>query len=267
MSTLSPHWKTKQGSSLPPPSNPNRDTPIDLDLAEVDQRLRQEMQRLSAVNQELLGGKSRSDDRVQEEIGSLRRENADLRARVSELEQILLVAQNQEDKWAEARRDFESLLEEKSEVIRALHGKVKELQEAGAGSAAAAPQLTVNEQEVLQLQEELEEERRQLKEDEETLMKQMREMEMAMSKERAELARQRNEMQRLQADLNRELEQASRDSGLRERLQAFQRRTQDIGSRKAPSALPASATPNAAPTDTQEPEEKKGSGFFRKLFG
>ncbi len=65
--------------------------------------------------------------------------------------------------------------------------------------------------------------RRQLEEDEESLMQQMRQMEMAMSKDRAELARQRNEIQRMHNELNHEIEIASRDPGLRERLVALQR--------------------------------------------
>ena len=61
-----------------------------------------------------------------------------------------------------ARKEYESLLEEKSEVIRSLHLK---MQEGHAGVTAEVPR----EEELLALSEELERERAQLKEDEETL--------------------------------------------------------------------------------------------------
>src|SRR5262249_56612934 len=85
---------------------------------------------------------------------------------------------------AERKREYEALLEEKSEVIRSLHQKLQEYQER---PTAVAPK----EAELVALSEQLEQDRRQLQEDEESLMQQMRQMEMTMSRERAELARQR----------------------------------------------------------------------------
>ena len=60
-------------------------------------------------------------------------------------------------------------------------------------------------------------------------MAQMREMEISMAKERAEMARQKNEIQRLHSDIKRELEllQGS-DRAFTDRLVQFQRRSQDL---------------------------------------
>jgi hypothetical protein len=66
------------------------------------------------------------------------------------------------------------------------------------------------------------------------------------------MARQRQEVQRLQADLTREIEQSSRDPELKERLNSL-RRTQEP---KPTAAAPAAARP-----------EQKSSGFFRRMFG
>jgi DNA repair exonuclease SbcCD ATPase subunit len=184
------------------------------------------------------------------ELEILRSENAELRAKFDEIEQA----------WNERQREYESLLEEKSEVIRALHLKIQQWQEAASGGGApgaeGAPQAgPVNNaeehQKLLQLKRELDAQRHQLAEDEEALMVQMREMEMSMSRERAELARQRNELARIQSDLNRELEMASRDGGLRDRLAALQRRQEE-----------------AASVSNQTPTAKKtSSGLLRRIFG
>src|SRR5207245_674653 len=105
--------------------------------------------------------------------------------------------------------------------------------------------------------------RRRLQEDEEALMAQMREVEMAMSRDRAELSRHRAELQRMHGDLEREVEHASRDSGLRYRLLALTRRQQDQVRPKTMTALPQPAEQAPPP----EPSKKQNSGLFRRLFG
>ena len=103
-------------------------------------------------------------------------------------------------------------------------------------------------------------------------MQQMRQMELAMSRERVELARQRSELQRLHNDFQHELELASRDGSLRDRLAGLQRRHQEVMNQKgaAPSSVtrPAS-TPNLMPpVSAPTPAPKKGnSGLLRRLFG
>jgi hypothetical protein len=198
-----------------------------------------------------------------EEVEVLRGENAALRAKADELEQLLVVAaQDGEERWAERQREYESLLEEKSEVIRSLHQKIAELRE----RPSSAPALDIIEsndptpdrQELLRLKRDLEQERQQMATDEESMMAQMRTMEMALAKDRAELARQRAEVQRLQGDLKHDMETASRDGGLRDRLTALQRRNT--------TTTPTRATVNQdTPTPGQSPPSK--SGLFRRIFG
>ncbi len=187
-------------------------------------------------------------------------ENIELKKKLVELERQLHDARGTAKFWSEQQKDFESLLEEKSEVIRQLHLKLQEQSAAPSRPAAALPR----EEELLALHEELEQERRQLKEDEGALMQQMRDMEVQLSRERAELARQRNELQRLHREIKHELELAAREASLRERLQPLQRRHQELSHRKgeAPRDTP---VPGPAPkTESPRPTQ---SGIFRRLFG
>lgn len=221
--------------------------------------LSDELDRLAAVNAELLGrlrgapaaarpGEALVADADPASI--LRRENAELRARIEELEQ-LLASRDSEEAWAERLQEYEALLDEKSEVIRSLHLKLQEVQE---GNRRSPDEPIPKEEQLIQLKQELEEQQRQLHDDEESVMGQMRQMEMALSKDRAELARQRQEVQRLQADLNREVEQSSRDPNLRERLNSLRR-----GQESPPQEPAAVAAPAEGP--------KQSSGLFRRLFG
>jgi hypothetical protein len=206
------------------------------------------------------------------EQDSLGAENVALRQRVEELEELLASAANNwaDDGWAERQREYENLLEEKSEVIRTLHQKVQELQEAG---DAPAPSSSggAEAHDLKELRQQVAEERQQLQADEEAMMKQMQQMELAMSRERADLARQRAELQRLHADLNHELEQAARDPGLRERLLSLQRRQQEMASRRAAAAQPQPAAPEkpaqTPPESAPAAAQQKSNGFLRRLFG
>src|SRR5207245_2021859 len=119
----------------------------------------------------------------------LRGENAALQAKVEELEQMLTVAsQEAEERWSQRQAEYESLLEEKSEVIRTLHQKMADLRErASSGGSAAVAAPTANRadapdrQELIRLKEELEEERQRIGEDEESMMSQLRQMEMTLA--------------------------------------------------------------------------------------
>jgi hypothetical protein len=202
-------------------------------------------------------------------------ENAALRARVEELEQELARASVEGDeRWAERQREYEALLEEKSEVIRALHQKMAELREqapAGRQDNASAGQTLADREEMLKLKQELEERRRQIADDEESMMLQLRDMEMALARDRAELARQRAELQRLHNELKHEMEMGSRDSGLRERLVSLQRRTASasLPARPGPSQdTPAPvALPKAQPPSPSSTPSKGSGSIFRRLFG
>jgi chromosome segregation ATPase len=244
----------------------------------------EDMSQLSKKNRELLsllgeGADSDPDLNVSPDVSPFQAENAGLRCAIAELNQLAEAgAAEAENAAAERQKEFENLLEEKSEVIRALHLKIKELQERPAVSNLP------NEQELQTVCEEMERERAQLdldrrqieqdraqlQLDEESLMKQMREMEMSMSRDRAELARQRNELQRLHTDIKHDLELAGRDASLRDRLEGLQRRHQEIHGRKGGSQSPeprtAAPRPQAAPASAK-PVKKKESGLLRRLFG
>lgn len=198
-----------------------------------------------------------------DELEQLRADNAELRRALGEAEgRIEELSRLDAAAMAEQLKEFEALLDEKSEVIRALHRKNQELQD-------RPPVATPREEELLTLSEELERERRQLKEDEDGLMKQMQDMEVQMARERAEMARQRNELQRLHSEIRHELELAARDATLRERLAPLQRRHQDLTTRRggAPAAAAETGNTAPAPAPSSEPTPQKESGLFRRLFG
>ena len=260
-------------ASVRQPSAPrSHDTPVgDSDY----QQLQDEIRRLAATNAELLASvrpssseDTRHDVKTPQPDGdavlhALRQENAALRNRVNELEQILEKAADMEEAWMARQKEYENLIDEKSELIRELHEK---LAEAESGPRISKDDLPEAEQ-LLELKRQLDEDRARMKEDEESMMQQMQQMELTMSKERAELARQRAEIQRLQSDLNREMEIANRDPGLRERLAALQRRPTDSGVRKRPNLPPATSEPQP-PADQQASQPtQKNSGIFRRLFG
>jgi hypothetical protein len=195
-----------------------------------------------------------ADDR-DVDVQQLRQENSELKARVEEMELA----------WLDSQREYENLLEEKSEVIRGLHQKIQELQTAGPLPAEIAPT-----DDLLEVQKVLEEERQRLQQDEESLMVQMREMELSMAKERAELARQRTELGRLQAEFNREVELAARDVDLRERLNGLQRRPSPASPRRQEQVLGAhrpAATEPPSPSDSTPLPKKGNSGLLGRLFG
>jgi chromosome segregation ATPase len=185
----------------------------------------------------------------QVELEHLRGENAQLRTLCLELEQALQEATQQQATAADERlKEYEALLDEKSDVIGTLHQQLQQtkaaLEEAEAKFAEAeqAPQAPApraaaagpapREEELLALSEELERERRQLQEDEHTLMEQMREMEISMAKERAELARQRNDLQRLQSEIRHELERLERNGALQSKIDGLKNRLQDATTRR-----------------------------------
>ena len=198
-----------------------------------------------------------------ERLEMLLLENAELRARVQELE--ALEAGEGDELWLERQREYEMLLEEKSDVIRHLHQKIQESQESAVGGESLPSNQTNcsgtrvgQAEEILRLKREMDEQRRQLERDEEEMMAQMRQMEMTMAKERANMARQQQEVQRLQADLAREIENSSRDPELRERLHTL-RRTHEAKPTPAPILVPT--------LKPVQPNDQKSSGFFRRMFG
>jgi chromosome segregation ATPase len=238
-----------------------------------DNELRKQLESLARDNEQLLaalGIKSpTSDDPAPAtDVATLQAENQILCARIAELEKQSGGGEATGDAWAEQQKEYEALLEEKSEVIRSLHQKIQELREGGAVERPAGEPAQSGEIEDLKAR--LEAEREQLRQDEETLMQQMTQMEMTMSRERAEMARQRNELQRLYSDIKHELEVASRDATLRDRLATFQRRHQEFSGRKnmggSGEAAAAAETQEPAPQSDTTPA-KKNTGILKRFFG
>jgi septal ring factor EnvC (AmiA/AmiB activator) len=206
------------------------------------------------------------------EIKLLREENAALQAKVEELENLVIIAsQEAEARWTDSQREFESLIEEKTEVIRSLHQKNADLREqssnAGLDANGASAVEIADRPELIRLNKELQDQRRQIKEDEESMMGQMRQMEMSLAKDRAELARQRAEIARLQQELKHELEMAARDHGLRDRLGALQRRANNLN-----TAHPGPSQDTPPPSQIPKPPVSASpniskSGLFRRIFG
>ena len=193
-------------------------------------------------------------------IAELRRENDALKQRIAELEREA----DTPLAWSDQQREFEQLLDEKSETIRMLNMQLQELtkQLQGGHDRPTFENFHLKEAD-------LEAKLSRLRDDEEALKLQLREMEMGMAKERAELARQRSDMQRMSADLQRELEMASRDPALRERLNNKQQRRPGSSHN-----LGASGEHRRPPTMTSinldEPADlgkSQPSGLFRRLLG
>jgi hypothetical protein len=160
-----------------------------------------------------------------------RQENARLAARVAELEYLLEATESAphhagqpEGSWDERQQEYELMLAEKCETIRELRVELLEYKDQ---PQTVAPK----EAELVQLSEQLEEDRRQLQEDEAALEEQTKQMEMNIARQRAEIARQRTEVERMFSELRLELEQAMREGGLRERLTPLQRRSQEFAVR------------------------------------
>ena len=98
----------------------------------------------------------------------LRAENTQLRGIIADLQHMLEQGTGQGDvNWPERQKEYEALIEEKSEAIRNLHLKIKELE-----GLRQAPPATPKEEELLAMSQDLErdrcqfqQERRQFEED------------------------------------------------------------------------------------------------------
>src|SRR5437762_14014424 len=111
-------------SQANPPPNPQRNGPA---------------HEPAAVLEALPADHEESPANAATELELLRGENAALQAKADDLEQLLaLASQEGEERWGERQREYESLLEEKSEVIRALHQKLAELRERATGAQPKA---------------------------------------------------------------------------------------------------------------------------------
>lgn len=178
------------------------------------------------------------------EIQRLKSENKELRQLLGEMKQLLQEASDNEQQFAAKEQEFQATLAEKQRQIETLSQQLQAIEEQiNSGVLTNQPAQPKTRTELEEWADELEkeqakldqerrrldEERRQLREDEEALEKQMREMEVSMARERAIMARQETELKRLSAEIQHELELMQRgDPALREQMQKFQRRAQDV---------------------------------------
>ena len=120
------HAPALNGSAVLCENHDSQARELDFDLPSMD-ALDEELSQLAAINAELMG-QLRGAVVAQEEAEvaeatdageekSLRIENIELRAKIAEMEQMLLAS---DEEGADRQREYESLLEEKSEVIRGL---------------------------------------------------------------------------------------------------------------------------------------------------
>jgi hypothetical protein len=117
----------------------------------------------------------------------------------------------------------------------------------------------------------MDQDRKQLREDEAALEKQMREMEVGMARERAMLARQEQELKRLNAEIQHELEIMQRGDGtLRDRMAQFQRRHAEVVGDQVPNgaAQGGYSGPTVVQSSSPTPPPKKNdtTGLLRKIF-
>jgi DNA repair exonuclease SbcCD ATPase subunit len=214
------------------------------------------------------------------ELEGLRAENTELRSIIAELRQLVDEAATKgEETWAERQKEYETLLDEKTETLRVQAEKIQELE-----SRPPPGPATPKEEELLAMSEELErerctlqqerrqveEDRNQLAEDEQTMTQQMREMEVQMAKERADMARQKTELQRIHDEIRHELEKIERNGQLNQRLGQLRQRYQEVSARSGSDSSaavqglpPASAESEGPKTDPK----KRDSGLLRRFFG
>ncbi len=184
------------------------------------------------------------------DVAALEAKNAELQSIVDELSQELEALQGRsESLFADRQKEYDSLIDEKNEMIRQLHMRVQELEQ------IASKPPTPKEEELIAMSEELERERcqlqqdrkkvdeemQQLRDDSDVMNQEMRQMEVQMARERADLARQRAELQRLSEEVRHELERAEKDHGLSDRLKQLSQRHKDAVRGKTNVAPPRSS--------------------------
>lgn len=192
------------------------------------------------------GGHPYRDDHAAAEVQRLKAENREIRQLLAEMKHLLQEASDTEQKYATKEQELQAELAERQRQIDELHSQLQGIEEqiTSGSLTPAVPQAAPKtrseleewadelERESSKLTHErrkLDEERMQLREDEESLERQMREMEVGMARERALMARQEIELKRLSAEIQHELDVMQRgDATLREQMQKFQRRAQDV---------------------------------------
>ncbi len=215
------------------------------------------------------------------EADALLAENVELREIIADLKaQLEGTEQRIGAQFADRNKEYDQLLDEKSQMIRDLHLQIQELEQQPTVPATPKEEelLALSEElerERCQLQQErraLEEERKQFTEDEQIMTQQMREMEVQMARERADFARQRSELNRIQDEIRRELENIERNGLLNQRLGQLRQRSAEVSVAKGSgqyhqAAEGENADPNAPETANGQPEPRRRESFLGRLFG
>lgn len=179
----------------------------------------------------------------------LREENEELRLMIQDLKQQIEGAGSQDPgAWEEKEREFETILEEKSEEIRLLYMRIQEIEQQRneppperaprPGSSddeelnSLAEELAQEQTKVEDERQAIQTERQQLRQDEEELESRMQEMELQTAKSRADLVKQRNELQRLYNEVRQEIEQARQNGVITDRVQNLEREAQALKSKR-----------------------------------
>jgi len=249
--------QARQAAPPPPQAPVNRRTPIPGRGAATDpaSAIAGALSHLAGLAESPSGGSGTTgrsggvplDDSPLAEIQRLRGENRELRSLLDEMKQLLQEASGAEQDFTVKEKEYDAALAEKDTQIEELALQLAEVEEKiNRGELAPPPPVAKSRSELEEWGDELEkenskltqerrridEERRQLREDEEGLETQMREMEVGMARERAILARQENELKRLSAEIQHEIDLLQRgDAGLREQMSKFQRRAADVMAR------------------------------------
>lgn len=89
---------------------------------------------------------------------------------------------------------------------------------------------------------------------------------MSMARERAEMARQRNDLQRLSGEIRHELERLERNGAIQSKMEELKAKLQDTTSRRGAAPSP-SAGQKPPPAQAQPEQEKPRGSFLGRLFG
>lgn len=206
------------------------------------------------------------------QVEELRKENDRFRQIIEQGRNRLAQVEREAEQWKAREREYERMLEEKSEQIRQMYQQLQMQPKTRADGPT--------EDELIALHQELQRERQVLDDDRLVMDDQFKQMEMQMSRERAEIGRERTEVRRLQAELKRQLDLLEREARgrggdvaalakLREELTAG---TANRAPGARPLTPPQSPTPGAipdmptldrkAPPDEGSPRKSFFGGFF-----
>jgi chromosome segregation ATPase len=195
-----------------------------------------------------------------------RKEIERLRTNLEQARTRILQFEKDAELWQTREKEYEMMLEEKSELIRQLHQQAR--------TAPVAKGDGPSEEELIALHQELQRERQLLEEDRVALEEQFRQTELQMAKERAEIFKVRNEAQRMQNEIKRQVEILEREAKVRGEMGAFMKLREELQSKenRAPGSKPtidqAPAVPDMPAIDRKAPEAGPQSrkSFFGGLF-